>query len=529
MTIKKELEKAAGKLIIGRMPGTSLDDENKNLLKKGIMGGAVLFKENGTDVTQLTALCDDIRQNCLHAAVIAVDEEGGAVQRFEHFLTAIPSAMALCSGGDLDVLVRLYTSLSAQLRAVGFNCLLAPVMDVLSSNINPVIATRAFSDNPHTVSAWAEASLQAISAAQLVPVGKHFPGHGSTEEDSHLDLAQSKLSDRQLWQLDLLPYRKCLEKLPAIMTGHIWLKSVEENPLPASLSKRVINGILRDYLGFNGVVITDDLTMRAITDRWGLAEAAVMALEAGNDLLLVCSGAENVKAVNERIVEAVRSGRLTEQQLKDSGERLDKCFAKVNDFSDHEASRSRLKETIAQEKQTSMNASVRGISLLRGKVPEISSGNWIVLVPNHARYPMRVAAHLRELLKGNKYNKKNKDLNLQFTELKYSVDPSQEEIEQVASECIERNCILLTYRALSNQGQLLLGSQIASNARETVSVCCDLPYDILGLPTFDNCLATFDPSDQAMRALAIVLLNGEQPEGVCPVSLEFLVSGRSFM
>ncbi|HEY9682070.1 MAG TPA: beta-N-acetylhexosaminidase [Oculatellaceae cyanobacterium] len=529
MTSAKELQKAVGKLILGRLPGTELDAANQNLLEKGIIGGAVLFKENGRDLAQLTQLCDEIRSSSCHPAIIAVDEEGGAVQRFDHILTPIPSAMALAATGDTSVISDLTTVIATELKAVGFNCLLAPVMDVLSNAVNPIVATRAFSDNPKKVGLLAELVINAISEVGLVAVGKHFPGHGSTDLDSHLDLPESKLSNTGLWHYDLMPYRHCLEKIKAIMTGHIWISSIEEAPIPASLSRKVISGILREYFNYKGVIMTDDLTMKAITDTWGLPEAAVLALEAGNDLLLVCSSPEETKEVNSYICKAVKSGRLTEQSLIDSATRLDAAFKPVTcTDEDLKSRRGDLKELLSYEKATSLKASQRAIALLRGKLPEISSGNWLVVVPNHARYPMKIVSHLRELLKKSKYAKKDKDLSLQFTEIRYSVDPSDEEIKEIATECVERNCIFLSYRALSNQGQLMLGARIGENAREKVAVCSDVPYDVLGLPSFENVLATFDPSEQAMQALAIMLLGGESFQGECPVNLEFQMATGSY-
>ncbi len=528
MSSSQGLQKAAGKLILGRIPGLELDEGNRALLEQGIIGGAVLFKENGRDAAQLSQLCDDIRTSSFHSPIISVDEEGGAVQRFDHFLTPLPSPMALSATGDVELIYRLAGAISSELKAIGFNCLLAPVMDVLTNASNPVIATRAFSDDPQKVSLLAELAIQAISEAGLVPVGKHFPGHGSTDLDSHLDLPESKLTNMDLWHVDLAPYRQCLDKLPAVMTGHVWLSEIEDKPLPASLSKRIVNGILREYFHFQGVIMTDDLTMKAITDNWGLAEAAVMALEAGNDVLLVCSSAEETKKVNDYIVEAVKSGRLSERQLEASAARIDKCFPQYT-CSDEElaARRGNLKDLLAQEKTISLNASVKAISLLRGKLPEITSGNWLVLVPSHARYPMRLVAHLRECLKRNKYARKDKDLNLQFTEIRFSLDPTEDEIKQIVGECVERNCIFLSYRALSNQRQLLLGARIAENAREKLAICCELPYDSLGLHEFKNILATFDPSEQAMQAMAMTLLSDEEIQGRCPVHLEFRTPASS--
>jgi beta-N-acetylhexosaminidase len=525
MAARKALTKAVGKLMLGRLPGFELDEASRKNLADGIIGGAVLFKENGRDLDQLIKLCDDIINTSDHNAIIAVDEEGGAVQRFDNILTSLPSPMAVAANCDPEVVKELSGTIARQLHAIGFNCLLSPCLDVLTNAVNQVIATRAFSDNPARVGELARHAIEAISRAGIVAVGKHFPGHGSTIEDSHLGLAENKMEIKSLWQIDLVPYRQCLDILPAIMLGHIWLSSVDETQLPSTLSSRVTQGILRGYLGFKGVIMTDDLIMKSITDTWGLAEAAVLALEAGSDLLLTCGEAGEMANVNAHIVKAIESGRLSEERIKDSIQRIEKCFPILKSET-LDCERKQLKKMINDGKAPSLAASVKAVSALRGTVPEVSSGNWLVLVPNHARYSMKLAQHLRDCLKKNKFAKKDKYLNLQFTEIRYSVDPSPEEAKQIASECAERNCIFLTYRSLSNQGQILLGALVAENARETVAVCTDVPFDLLGLPRFENCLATFDPSDQAMQALAIVILGGEGAKGECPVSLEFqLASG----
>ncbi len=525
MAARKALSKAVGKLMLGRLAGLELDDHSRMNLADGIIGGAVLFKENGRDLDQLQKLCDQIIQTAHHKAIIAVDEEGGAVQRFDHILTSMPAPMAIAATGEPSLVTDLSGAIARQLHAVGFNCLLSPCLDVLTNAVNQVIATRAFSDNPARVADLGRRAIEAIMQAGIVPVGKHFPGHGSTIEDSHLGLAENKMEIKSLWQIDLVPYRQCLDILPAILLGHVWLSSVDEERLPATLSRRVTGDILRAYLGFKGVIMTDDLVMKAITETWGLPEASVLALEAGSDLLLTCAGADETAEVNAYIVKAIESGRLSETRIKESIERVESCFP-ILDIEALEPKRKHLKKMISDAKSPSLAASVCAVSVLRGTVPDVGSGNWIVLVPNHARYSMRLVQHLRDCLKKNKFARKDKYLNLQFTEIRYSVDPSPEEAKQIASECAERNCIVLTYRSLSNQGQILLGALIAENARETVAVCTDVPFDLLGLPRFENCLATFDPSDQAMQALAMVILGGEEVKGQCPVSLEFqLASG----
>ena len=444
------------------------------------------------------------------------------MQRFDHIITPMPSPMALAAIQDPEKIEHLVSALSSQLQAIGFNCLLAPCLDVLSTPLNPVIATRAYSDNPKLVGYIAGQIIDAITAAGLVAVGKHFPGHGSTLEDSHLGLARNKFDETTLWQTDLEPYRMCLSKLQSIMLGHIWLSAVEEKPLPSTLSRKITQGILREYLGFTGVIMTDDMIMKGITEHYGLAEASVMALEAGADVLLTCDTPTETRKVNAHIVKAVESGRLSEARIAESVTRVENCFPKIV-IKDLEAKRARLKENISQEKIISFTTSMKAIAQLKGSVPDINSGNWLVIAPRHPRYPMTLAQNMRDCLKQGKFAKK--DFDLQFTDIRYSIKPTAGEVQEIAIQAAERNCIYLTYRTLTNEGQIELGKALAENAREIVAVATDVPYDVTALTEIDNCLATFDPSEQAMTALARVLLSGDPPEGHCPVKLQLQLTG----
>lgn len=515
MNDDEKLRQSVGRLLVARIPGLTLDEVSQQALNDGTIGGAVLFKENAKDLQQLHALCTAIVKQSLHVPVLTVDQEGGAVQRFDHILTPIPSPMALAAAGG-GMTYRISTINASQLKSLGFNCLLAPCLDVLTNPLNPIIGTRAYSDNARSVCHFGSQVIDGIKEGGLVSVGKHFPGHGSTLEDSHTDLAVSPMDSRVLWQLDLLPFRTLLDVLPSILVGHIWLSSVDPEPLPATLSKRVTQGILRDYLGYEGLIMTDDMVMKAITAGWGLAEACVMTLEAGVDLILTCGPIAETIEVHKYIVDAVDSGRLPESRLNDAVSRVDKLFPKRPKV----ITKKKLpefQETLDSQFDRCLLASCNAVTVLRGDLPYIHSGNWVVVVPNHARYPMNVVEHLNAIAK-DRFNA------LEFSEIRYSVDPSPEEAKLLQAQCSERNCIFLTYRALTNQGQLHLGSLVAFDAREKVHVAVDVPFDCMGLPAWENSVATYDPSDLAMRALAKILLGEFTPIGTCPVSLEFQVT-----
>jgi beta-N-acetylhexosaminidase len=510
------LNQSVGRLLVARIPGLTLDAVTQQALEEGTIGGAVLFKENAADLQQLHALCTAIVKHSLHPPVLTVDQEGGAVQRFDHVLTPIPSPMALAASGKADALRQMSKINASQLKTLGFNCLLAPCLDVLTNPLNPIIGTRAFSDNPRKVCEYGLQAIEGIEEGGLVAVGKHFPGHGSTLEDSHADLAVCPMDSKVLWQLDLLPFRTLMDYLPSILVGHIWLSSVDPEPIPATLSKRVTQGILRDYLNYQGLIMTDDMVMKAITTGWGLAEACVMALEAGVDLILTCGPIAETVDVHRYIVDAVKSGRLPESRVKDAVSRIDKLFPKRPKVIAKKSLPAFQNELDAQFDR-SLQASCSAITVLRGEIPPINSGNWVVLVPNHSRYPMQLVEHLNAIAR-------ERFTSLEFTEIRYSIDPSQEESQTLQSQCSERNCIFLTYRALINQGQLHLGSLISFDAREKVQVAVDVPFDCMGLSAWENAIATYDPSDLAMRALAKVLLGEFTPMGTCPVSLEFQVT-----
>lgn len=523
-----QLEQAVGQLIIGKLPGLDIDEEGKSVLSSGIMGGITLFKENASNLEQLCKLIAAVYKFSPAPPIIAVDQEGGAVQRFDHLLTPLPSAMALAAIDDLGCLKTISDLSAKQLSLLGVNCLLAPVLDILSNPLNPVIGTRAYSSDPSKVSEYGLTVNQAISTAGLLAVGKHFPGHGATLEDSHTHLAINKSDARLLWQRELVPFRACINQLAAILTAHIWLPSIDEDTLPASLSERVTTGLLREYLGFDGLIMTDDLLMKAIADRWGVPEAAVMAILAGADQVLVCGSFNEVRSTHKALLEAVKSGRITQDRLHQSLARIKKGMAQMKPAIPlNQKSKSstkagttskqqvqeqlnRLQESISAGQSIALEASRAAISVLRGKPLTAVEGQWIVVAPDHPRYKLNLASSLKKAVNNT----------VTIEDKRYSLNPSEQEIQSIVDICSNRNCIFLTYKTLSNKGQVSLGRALSANCRQCLNVATDIPYDLIGLPTWDNCLATFDPSDLAMEALSAVLSGQIEPSGTCPVSLQ---------
>lgn len=496
-----ELDKSVGRLIAGRLPGLELEAEHRQALGDGILGGITLFAENCSDLEQLASLTADIVETSRHVPVLTVDQEGGAVQRFAGVLTPLPSPMALAATGSPETLAAITRISAEQLKLLGFNCLLAPVLDVISNPSNPIVCTRSFGTVHQLCQSLGEIVARTISDVGLVPVGKHFPGHGATREDSHEDLAVSKVDLERLWGVDLAPFKDCLPVLPAVLTGHIWVQAVDEEPLPASLSKRITTSILREYLGFDGIIMTDDLTMKGITGHYGMGEAAVMAIEAGADLLLVCGPFEESEEARRAIVEAVSSGRLSEARIAASLKRLKHKFGRrpqATSPSKNKGRFARLKKHIEESRAVSQEASLEAITAARGSAHQLTSGPWKVIVPNHPRYSLDLARHLNGYL--------NERLEAPVEEIRYSLEPSFEEAQEIARSCQDYNCLFVTFRCLINREQMRVGQMVADACKgKKIAITTDTPFDLDGLPDWPTVIASFDPSDQAMMALARVL------------------------
>lgn len=300
-------------------PGWLLDE-----LAQGL-GGVTLFALNGNvpdaeGLTKLTAqLCG------AGDPIITIDEEGGDVTRLAHATgSPYPGSAALGAVDDVELTRRVHRSIGAELAAAGVNMDFAPSGDVNSADSNPIIGTRAFGAEPGLVARHTAAAVTGLQEAGVAACAKHFPGHGATLADSHLGLpvvdADLDLLDRR----ELVPFRAAIDAgVKAIMTAHISLPALTGDD-PATLSRAAVTGLLRDRLGFQGVVVTDALDMKGASGLIGIPEAAVRALEAGADLLCLGSQeyADSVRAIVTAIVEAVRAGRLSEERLSESAGRV---------------------------------------------------------------------------------------------------------------------------------------------------------------------------------------------------------------
>jgi beta-N-acetylhexosaminidase len=313
-----ELERLAAACIFPGFEGPRVPEWVRRWLGDGL-GGVVLFGWNVESSDQLRALTASLRA-CREDVLIAIDEEGGDVTRLEVATgSSYPGNAALGAVDDVGLTEQVAAAMAGDLLAVGVNLDLAPVADVNTNPLNPVIGIRSFGADGELVARHVGAFVRGLQGAGVAACAKHFPGHGDTVEDSHVELpVVASLEDAAL-----LPFLAAIEAgVQAIMTAHIVVRSLGE--APATMNREILHRLLREELGFDGVVLTDALEMRAISDTVGVEEGAVRAIAAGADA--VCLGHdlfdESVRRVSDGLVGAVRSGQLAEERLSEAAGRV---------------------------------------------------------------------------------------------------------------------------------------------------------------------------------------------------------------
>ena len=305
----RSLHQRIGQLFMVGIPGPTLEAPTRRAIEELNVGGVILFRRNLGPPQQVAALIAE-----LHALrsrpLVAIDHEGGRVQRLGEPFTQFPAAAVIGRSGHSQLAHQVGAAMAAELASVGIDLNFAPVLDVNSNPANPVIGDRAFGTDPDVVSAMGIALMRGLLAGGVLPCGKHFPGHGDTATDSHLELPVVRRTREELERTELPPFRAAIAAgIPMLMTAHVLYPEIDAE-LPATLSRRVLTDLLRVDLGFQGVLASDDLEMGAIADHQPIGAAAVAALEAGADLVLVCNDLAQAVAASQAVERAAVDGEL---------------------------------------------------------------------------------------------------------------------------------------------------------------------------------------------------------------------------
>ena len=508
MTVRQMLGQ---KLIFG-FHGTALSKEFKSLIREYQIGNVILFLRNVESADQLRRLCAELQSLILEVtgfpAFIVIDQEGGMVSRLPNDSVTVPGAMAISATDNPDN-ARIAAEITIrQLRGLGVNFNMAPVLDVNSNPANPVIGVRSIGDDPHRVADYGKAAVRAYENTGVFCCGKHFPGHGDTNVDSHIGLPRIEKTIEELERTELIPFRRCIEAgIPAIMSSHILFPKIEKENIPGTMSRTIITDLLKKKLGFQGLVFSDCLEMDAIQKFYGTANGTVAAIKAGVDLAEISSTIGLMWDAARAVNEAAERGEFDMEEIRQSVEKI--LAIKRSMPIQPEPSLCNQDE----DRQAAQAMIRKAITVCGGMPPVLDEntffcgcGNYRASQVGNPNTRMRSFPEYMANAFGG-------------AAAVISRDPGADEIRAIAQQASRFDRIVLgTCNAHLLRGQLALAEALAATGKQLTVVALRNPYDIPLLPECTCKIAAYDYSTPCFQALEEVFRGGKMT-GNLPVNL----------
>ena len=508
MTVRQMLGQ---KLIFG-FHGTELSAEFKQLIREYKIGNVILFMRNVVNARQLRRLCAEIQEVILeetgYPAFIVIDQEGGMVTRLPMDAVTVPGAMAIAATGDPEN-ARIAAQITVrQLQGLGANFNMAPVLDVNSNPANPVIGVRSLSDDPEKAALYGQAAVRAYENTGVFCCGKHFPGHGDTNVDSHLGLPRIDKSLAELEATELVPFQRCIDAgIPAIMSTHILFPQIEPGNVPGTMSRTIITDLLKKKMGFRGLVFSDCMEMSAIQKYYGTARGTVAAFKAGVDMAELSKTLSLMRETAQAVNDAAAAGEFDMEEIRLSVEKI--LQVKNQLLVQPDPAVCNLPEDRAAVQQLNRKA----ITCCSGSIPVMDEKTFFCGCDN---YRVSQASNPEDRMlpfpehMANAFHGGSRVI---------SKDPDDAEIRSVVEAAASYDRIVLaTSNAHLLRGQLRLAHALAGTGKELVTVALRNPYDIPLLPDCACKIAAYDYSAPCFRALEEVFRGGAVT-GTLPVKL----------
>ncbi|MFD7402587.1 glycoside hydrolase family 3 protein [Streptomyces sp. NPDC059866] len=537
------LEEKVGQLFVSRVYGHSATapdqaDIDANLREFGVrtaaeliakyrLGGVIYFvwAHNTRDPHQIADLSNGIQRASLALprglpALVSTDQEHGIVARVGKPATLFPGAMAMGAGGSRSDARTLGRIAGEELRAMGIQQDYTPVADVNVNPANPVIGVRSFGADPAAVAGLVAAEVAGYQRSKVAATAKHFPGHGDTEVDSHYGFPTIKHTREQWETLDAPPFRAAIEAgIDSIMTAHILVPALDDSGDPATLSRPILTGILREQLGYDGVVVTDALDMAGVRTKYGDDRVPVLALKAGVDLLL---NAPKLDVAWNAVLGAVQDGELTEERLDESILRVLRLKAKLGLFDDPYVSAREVDRTV-------------GTKAHLAAADRIAERTTTLLVNEGRLLPLSRREHPRLLVVGADPASPSgttgpptgvlagalTELGFTATALSTGINPSATAIDQAVTAAGDADAVVVgTYNVTASSAQKTLVERLLATGKPVVAVAVRNPYDVARLPGVRAYLAAYSWTDVELRAAARVIAGRVEPRGKLPVPVQ---------
>lgn len=530
------LEEKIGQMVMVGFEGPELTPSDEEFIGKYNIGNAVFLGRNIVDPAQtqsLTHRLQEIASQRRHPIgfLLSIDQEGGVVARLTRGETVFPGNMALGATGSEEWARKAAEVTADEMMALGFNMNLAPVLDINNNPDNPGIGVRSFGEDVSLVTRLGVAAIDTYQSLGVVATAKHFPGKGDVTVDSHLDLPTVAHSRDRLESVEFAPFAAAIRAgVGVIMTAHVFFPAVEPEPdLPATPSRNVLTGLLREELGFEGVLVTDDLFMGAIVKKSSVGEAAVRALGAGADIALLCHDrAEQVEAI-EAILDAVRTGRISRERVDESVGRILRLKERFGLCDPGKYLARRSLKTVG----SSENRHV-ALEIARESVTLVANERGIFPVDPEA-YP-RIAVMspdirgLTQVEDGQLLESPLAGALRPFVpraqDFAFSQSPEAREIRDAVNLARSSDLVIVgTYNAhlYSEQGALVRA--LLDTNVPVVVVAMRNPYDMVQFPSAETYIAAYGFRECTMRAVAELIFGALKPRGKLPVSIPGICPG----
>ena len=504
------IEQKVGQLIVVGFEGTRVNADIKSNISQHCVGGVTLFARNIQSPRQVARLTYDLQKLTRETELriplfIATDQEGGWVARLKTGATVFPGNMALGAARSTELAEQAGRISAIELAAVGINLNFAPVMDVNNNPRNPVIDRRSFGESPDLVSRLGTAYIKGLQQNDVLATAKHFPGHGDTTIDSHTDLPTVGHKVERIQAIELKPFRAAIKsEVGAIMTAHI-VYSAFDSDRPATLSQPILTNLLRGELGFEGLIITDDMEMKAIDKRYRSGEAAVMAIEAGADMVLSLWTYQNQVKVCNALVSAVKSGRISEERIDQSVDRILKYKEAFAVFDWENATRSIAIELVGSEahRRTAATIAEQAITIVQnqpGILPLSADVSPLVISSSPLLYNL---------------------LRVRYANSSSARIPAEPNIEAVLPElALQADTASVVVAGITNHRQAELIHQFGTKT-ETLIVVATLgsPYSLQRCPNVSASLAVYDAHYESVLAAVKVIAGESGAAGKLPIRL----------
>ncbi len=509
------LAEKVGRMLHVGFDGLTAPDTILDWLQRGQVGGIILFQRNVDTSEQLAGLVQQLRDAASRPILISIDQEGGAVARLRQQFTESPGAMALGAADSTELAEQVAGVLGTELRALGINWVLAPVVDIAHNADNAVIGTRSPGRHTDRVRDLALAQIRGFQQAGVAATAKHFPGHGNTPTDSHVALPVVSGSVDYLWKHDLVPFRAAVEHdVDAVLVSHVKFEALDAEH-PASLSRRSVTDLLRGEIGFRGLVCTDCMEMNAITKHYGAAESGVLAALAGHDVIFFSHTHDYQQAVFDALLAAAESGRLSTERIESANQHIAAMIERYPVEPRPALTTIRSPEHLAIMRQAAeasivvQNADSGIFPLRRDTDQRIALVEFAPYLDTAATDSGRLSS-LAGLVEATA--PEVTICSLPVGEWSEGLRESARTLARTADVLV-----LATRNAHLWEQELEFARELLQLAHQTILVCLKNPYDADVLPSADTIVFTLGASEPSLQAAVAALFGEFQPTGKLPV------------